>query len=579
MNFKFSQNPTLQPTQSLLSPPAAKGFPRLIASISVGKKITLGYAVALGIAALGTIVGMTIAQWYQQQAHTMSKHEHEAGVFLTNLESEILQIRFHHHKLTLVLEEPQEYQKEYADLLAHQNKIKLMLRDWEEESNQDQADWKPIMRGYIPVLKEYLKQGENLFKNIDINTITDSQRDQIKTLYLELANSQNARQVDKITDKISDLSVQEFEDEMNSKKNLQQAEAVQRKILISSLILSFLAGGILAHYITRAITLPIKSVTEVAKKVTQEENFEEKAPITTSDEIGILADSLNQMIAKVKQLLEEQKAATTAQLLQNEKMASLGRMVAGIAHEINNPVNFIYANLSPAGDYIEDLLKLIEIYNQEIPSPPAAVRDYAEEIDIEFLKEDLPKLLKSMNVGAARVREIILSLKNFSRLDEAQPAEVDIHECLKSTLLILNNRLKQGIMVVCNYDENLPTIEGYSGFLSQVFINLISNAIEALTENPHLEHRQIIITTEKINTGWVQVQIADNGSGISPENLSQIFNEFFTTKPVGMGTGLGLTISYQIITQKHGGKISCHSELGKGTTFTINLPVKLLPIF
>ncbi|HEY9811517.1 MAG TPA: ATP-binding protein [Halomicronema sp.] len=574
MNFKFSQKPISNLIKSFLPSSAKNRFLGLIASLSVGQKITFGYAVALSIAALGTTIGITIAQWYQEQSHIKATNEHEAGIFLVSLEAQLLQIRSHHQRLALTLNEPQEYQRQYQYLLSHQNKLQLILDKLKGERHSEDSEWKPIIKSYIPIIKNYLNQGEIILKKIDNSSKEPLTIAAIQKEYSKFNIGENAEKIDHIIHEISNFSVQEFKEEMQAEKNLQQAEAVQKQILISSLVLSIIIGAILAYHITRAIVLPIKAVTEVAKKVTAEANFEEKAPITTDDEIGSLADSLNQLIAKVKQLLDEQKAATTSLLLQNEKMASLGRMVAGIAHEINNPVNFIYANLSPANQYIQDLLELLETYNKEVPSPPLAVRNYAEEIDIEFIKEDLPKLIKSMDVGAARVREIILSLKNFSRLDEAQPGEVDLNECLRSTLLILNNRLKKGINLVCNYDGNLSHIEGYSGFLSQVFMNIISNAIEAVEENKNSEKKQIIISTKTIENHWVEVQISDNGTGISPENLSKIFNEFFTTKPLGIGTGLGLTISYQIITQKHGGKISCQSELNKGTTFTIKLPVK-----
>ncbi|XGV97198.1 MAG: sensor histidine kinase [Leptolyngbya sp. BL-A-14] len=275
---------------------------------------------------------------------------------------------------------------------------------------------------------------------------------------------------------------------------------------------------------------------------------------------------------ELERLLIEQKETTTQQLMQSEKMSSLGQMVAGVAHEINNPVNFIYGNLSHVKDYLNDILELIHTYELEVPQLPIAVQQKAMEIDFPFLKEDLPVLLQSMQVGAERVRQIVLSLRNFSRLDESDTHPVNVHACLDSTLLILNNRIKQGITVARNYG-NLPEIEGYSGPLYQVFMNILSNAIDALNEHEQ-SAKAITITTERLNSDYVSIRFADNGPGVAIEHQARLFEPFFTTKPVGVGTGLGLSISYQIICEKHGGQLSCSSVPGERTEFSITLPIK-----
>ncbi|PPT10077.1 Circadian input kinase A [Geitlerinema sp. FC II] len=280
---------------------------------------------------------------------------------------------------------------------------------------------------------------------------------------------------------------------------------------------------------------------------------------------------------------------TQSQLIQTEKMSSLGQLVAGIAHEINNPVNFIYGNLTHADTYTRDLLDLVELYHREYQTPTPAIAAREDEIELEFLVEDLPKILSSMKVGADRIRKIILSLRNFSRLDEAEIKDVDVRDGIQSTLTILQYRLKAksdrpAIEVVCDYHET-PRIECYSGPLNQVFMNLLTNAIDALEEkmalarqtgqNAAIEPPKICIHTEKFGTNQIRIRISDNGLGISQDASQRLFDPFFTTKPVGKGTGLGLAISYQIVTEKHGGSIYCNSELGKGTTFSIELPVRL----
>ncbi|QZZ23309.1 sensor histidine kinase [Leptothermofonsia sichuanensis E412] len=291
---------------------------------------------------------------------------------------------------------------------------------------------------------------------------------------------------------------------------------------------------------------------------------------------------------ELEKTLQELRQAQT-QLVQSEKMSSLGQLVAGVAHEINNPVNFIHGNIHHANQYAQDLLKLLEIYQQHYPSPAPAVQELADEIDLEFLKDDLPKLLSSMKVGADRIREIVQSLRAFSRLDEAEVKDVDIHEGIDSTLMILQNRLKAkpdhpAISVIKAYG-NLPRVECYAGQLNQVFMNILSNAIDALDEqmktsvsdaidNGLKESPMIKIQTEQIDQDYILIRIADNGPGMSEGIQKRLFDPFFTTKPVGKGTGMGMSISHQIITERHKGTLQCISAPGQGTEFMIQIPIR-----
>ncbi|MGK7923906.1 MAG: GAF domain-containing protein [Spirulina sp.] len=274
---------------------------------------------------------------------------------------------------------------------------------------------------------------------------------------------------------------------------------------------------------------------------------------------------------------------TQTQLIQTEKMSSLGQMIAGIAHEINNPVNFISGNLSYSNDYVQEILELLELYQKNYPHPSEDIREFAEAIDLGFILEDLPKTLSSMQVGAERIRNIVLSLKNFSRLDQAEMKAVDIHEGIDNTLLILQHRLKaKGSRPEIRVDKqygDLPEVECYAGQLNQVFMNILSNGIDALVEAspPH----SLTITTElemgnedsDKTDGNAVIRIKDNGPGMEKETHAHIFDPFFTTKPVGKGTGLGLAISYDIIVKKHRGRLSCHSAIGAGTEFCISIPI------
>ena len=298
------------------------------------------------------------------------------------------------------------------------------------------------------------------------------------------------------------------------------------------------------------------------------------------------------------QLALSELQQTQTLLIQSEKMSSLGQLVAGVAHEINNPVNFVCGNLVHANQYAQDLLNLLQLYAKHYPQPVPEIEEEAEAIDLDFLTSDFPKTLSSMQIGADRIQQIVQSLRTFSRIDEPQMKAVDIHEGIDSTLLILHSRLKSrgvntGIAVLKEYGD-LPSVECYAGLLNQVFMNLISNAIDALEEaearrdkgvqemafhSPLLVSSPAVlpcirIRTDVLDNGKASIRISDNGPGMSEEIRTKIFEPFFTTKPTGKGTGLGLSISYQIIVERHGGVLKCNSAPEQGTEFVIEIPIR-----
>lgn len=303
------------------------------------------------------------------------------------------------------------------------------------------------------------------------------------------------------------------------------------------------------------------------------------------------AELLEQMRAQKEELARtlDTLQKSQAHLIQSEKMVGLGQLVAGVAHEINNPINFIAGNLVPAQQYIQDLLYLLSLYQQEHATPSLTLQAAIEDADLPFLVEDLPKTLASMTLGTERICKIVSSLRNFSRLDQADVKPVDIHEGIESTLLILHHRLKGGadhppIQIIKQYGD-LPLVECYPARLNQVFMNLLSNSIDALQEawrdarptsgrmlaGDRLPH--ICITTELLPSQWVRISIADNGKGIPADAQARLFDPFFTTKEPGKGTGLGLSISYQIVRETHGGEIYCQSHPNAGTEFVIEVPI------
>ncbi len=385
-----------------------------------------------------------------------------------------------------------------------------------------------------------------------------------------------------------------------------------RFVLNVGLIALLLEILLLFSVLYKQVTIPLNKLLIATARVS-EGNFDIDLNTKLPNELGHLATSFTSMASQLHEsfmLLEKSNEElevrvqhrtaelsqvlldlqqTQSQLIQTEKMSSLGQLVAGVAHEINNPVSFIHGNLTHVDSYTHDLLQLIDLYQQQYPYSTATIQTVVKAIDLEFLKQDFPKLLSSMKVGTERIQKIVQSLRNFSRLDEAEFKAVDVHEGIESTLLILQNRLKaqpnlEGIEVIKDYGQ-LPLVECYPGQLNQVFMNLLSNAIDALeastfNQQPSINHKlqqktnpAICIVTQVLADNTISIHISDNGSGMDETVQAKLFDPFFTTKPVGKGTGLGLSISYQIVVGNHNGKLYCHSALRQGTEFVIEIPV------
>ncbi|HBR00856.1 MAG TPA: hypothetical protein DD761_20485 [Cyanobacteria bacterium UBA11691] len=495
-----------------------------------------------------------------------------------------------------------EYRFDYT---AHYRKSKASLENLQSRSyllsQSQQESLNDIIEGFtgIEVIIE--------------NTVEIIESDRYREdLYIYQSKAEPiAKEMLIILNYIVETQKQQFRSELTS--GVSNLNSAQLQTLIGSLLILIL-GLIMTLILQRKISDPIQRLTEVTNSVISG-NLEVKASVESGDEIGILAQTFNEMTDSLKlsldtlemynknleSLVEERTEElrvkntelqltlhnlkqTQSHLIQAEKMSSLGQMVAGIAHEINNPISFIQCNLSPLITYCQDLLDLVQSYRDFYPDD-MNISKKIEEIDLEYIEEDLPKLVESMEMGANRIHDIVLSLKNFSRIDQANLKETDIHEGVESTLLILQHRLKsasnQGRIIQINKEYgDLPLVECYPGELNQVLMNILANGIDVLESrvegengNADLEDGVLTIHTEyQEETDRISIQIQDNGPGIDAETAKKIFDPFFTTKPVGEGTGLGLSISYKIITEHHQGMLKCYSELGQGARFEIEIP-------
>jgi len=548
--------------------------------LRIGQKISYGYALAIGIAILGTAAGQKLGDYFRKQALVQVNVAQQQQQLLQNLQNAVFEARSHAARLPTVLGNSVWLQYEQDRFLWKINEAKILISEIEffARQNPDQlateeAEFQATLKKsarvidyYAQLIKLQLKEAE--VWNLQPNSIESAQLQMLRN-----SSGQEAIVLDNFAQSLTELiSAVEIYKQQGAEA-LEEAEGLRNRIILGSMLISALIAVALADKTSRAIAQPIETVTNVAQQVARESNFNLQVPVTTQDEIGVLAVSFNQLIQRVSEYTQELKQ-TQSQLIQTEKMSSLGQMVAGIAHEINNPVNFIGGNIDYANKYIQDLTDLVTLYQEYYPNPPDAILERIEDIELEFLREDLPKTLSSMKMGADRIREIVVSMRNFSRSDDGNMKSADIHEGIDSTLVILNHRLKQGIQVIKQYGK-LPAVECSPAQLNQVFMNVIGNAIDALEEVKKGDKGYsptIWISTEVTADNTVTLKIRDNGPGIAAGCAQQIFDPFFTTKSIGKGTGLGLAISYQIVA-KHHGKIEVNSQIGQGTEFVITLPV------
>ncbi len=610
----------------------AARFQSWLSSLSISEKISFGYAITLGIAFAGTTLGIIIGESYQQHSQKLIEDALEETELLHELKTDLLEAKNLQQGLFFLLDKPEIFRQHYQLFLQETTDMELVWKKLKdsydeaevEETSAEREAFEKIQHDFDSVILANFHKAEKIYQPFNQQNITTEQNTNLRKIIIDYHISDLSIKVTEIVEKIDKAAYVIDEEVEEAKEAVTHFAKIRLTIIFISIAISIVLAILITIYMIKTLIYPLQAVTKVAEQVSQESNLELQVPVTTSDEVGTLARAFNQMIQRIKELLIEQQTAqealktysqtleekvqkrteelneknlflqktldevqrTKVQMIQSEKMSSLGQLVAGVAHEINNPVSFIYGNLSHASEYTQDLLKLVEIFQEVYPQPEDKIQKQMKAMDLEYIKEDFPQIINSMTFGAERIREIVKSLRNFSRTDEAEYKEADIHQGIDGTLMILRHRLKasaehQEITVTKEYGK-IPLVTCYPGKLNQVFMNILSNAIDALEEYNQsrtkeeikINPNEIKIYTQIINNNWVRVGIKDNGVGI-PQNIrSKLFDPFFTTKAVGKGTGLGLSISYQIIVEKHGGRLFCHSEPGLGTEFTIEIPIR-----
>lgn len=588
-------------------PPSVSGISRWFNNLQLQYKIGWSFGLAISVAIIGVTTSLVVAESYLVEARADIEDSETEYRMLHDLKVNLLRMHLHQKGAILTLNDLPQWTEVHATFLEDREKFRAAWYSYKDKQGvvygntiYDKRE-RELIAALTVSYSVFAKDLDSLIEKLsqaELVRLSDAER---RALQIELTrfNNQALRQ-----DAYRFLSlVQELTDNANiqlkqAKATFDKAAIFRLQVIIVSSLTSLIIAVVLLFLLSRAISFSVKNAAATAEQVIETSNFDLQVPVTSSDEVGKLSAVLNRLITQVKQLLkqEQEKAeslkkalweiqSTQSVLLQSEKMSALGQMVAGVAHEINNPVSFIHGNLEHIENYLQDFIHALQLYQQYSPGLPKSVLEEFQKLEVDFLIKDSADILRSMKLGTKRICEIVLSLRNFSRLDEAEIKLVDIHEGIDSTLVILAHRLKANsqrpeIEVIKNYGR-LPKVECYAGQINQVFMNILSNAIDAFEEvNQNLTYQeiqanpnQICIYTEVRENDQVKICIKDNGPGIPEHIIDKLFNPFFTTKAVGKGTGLGLSISYRVVTEKHQGTLQCQSQLGQGTEFMIQIPI------
>ncbi|MEM9771875.1 MAG: ATP-binding protein [Cyanobacteria bacterium P01_D01_bin.73] len=590
----------------------------------IAYKIALGYALSIGIAVVGVSAGLIVGALREDEALIQRDitAQNAEWIFRLSNESSPLALLYPQQLLNASEQWGQLHYRvaqsmdDIAKLRSSVSGLEAFIKENSSSPGVDQG--LSVTRPMRLFLDEYELWIEPMWQALGSSSGADSFESQLAkdriVLLRDEMNTPRAKelqeQLQRMSSQLSQLKETAVFLEQAALEDFQAARHFRIWIVIASLAGATALAAICATSVSRAIAHPIGQLTAQTRRITDEQNFELRVSVKTEDETAQLAASIDQLVRWAGQYTQDLKTAqetleqrverrtrelraAQAQMIQSEKMSSLGQLVAGVAHEINNPVGFIYSNVNHATEYVGDLLDVINLYRSEYEETEV-ITAKLKEVDLPFLEEDVTKLLESMKVGAERIKQIVLSLRTFARLDESELKLADLHKGLDSTLTILGHRFKgsgdrPAIEIIRDYGD-LPLVNCYAGQLNQVFMNIIINAIDAFEgsiaagKNPNLSDSkelgnsafqpQLTIHTHSDGDRCL-ISISDNGPGIAPSVRHQLFDPFVTTKEVGKGTGMGLAVSYQIVADRHHGKLSCVSTPGQGTAFIIEVPINV----
>ncbi|MGF1673209.1 MAG: sensor histidine kinase [Rivularia sp. (in: cyanobacteria)] len=572
--------------------------------LQVGQKIGLGYGLAVVVAVLGTTIGFLIGDSHHKEALEREERYLNAYTLVNNLQNKALLIRLELLEMPIILNQPKLVQQQYVYLSQHKTEFKYIwlkfkssfnsTKEEEEEEEEEEnvisqkASSREFFQTYEQFPELYLQQVERLIKDLKLQDIKASNINSIKAELDTFNNTALSREIEEFARDSLTLSQEMYEEYEKAETEFAVAQKLRLQIFLASAIFSFIVAILLAILTSRAISRPLKAVTNVAQNVTEKNNFELLAPVTTQDEIGTLANSFNQMIKRVKELLleKEQRAeelqqtneklkTTQKQMIAQEKLASLGSLTAGIAHEIRNPLNFVnnFAQLSV--ELTEELL--LEI-NEQIEKLDSEVAESITDT-IDILQTNVSKI----EHHGKRAEKIVANMLLHARSSEQQNWEnQNLNELLDEAVNLAYHGMRAkdtsfNVIFDNNYDQNIDEITIVPQDISRAFLNIISNACYAVQQKQQQLDTEfapaIKIITKNLGEK-IEIRIRDNGLGMTPEVRDRIFEHFFTTKPTGEGTGLGLSLTYDIITQQHQGTLEVESQPGDYAEFIMTLPNK-----
>ena len=608
MSLYFISNKKI-PTGLQQQPDTKKWQPRILSKhFSITRKLFAAYSITFLLVVGGMTAGFEQGRRIEHEAIAIHTEADEDIDTITALHDNLLNFFFLKQRFTNLSTPKQEDFVELQDAyesLRQQWRVFLAsdeLLGGDDDDDDDVTDTEAALgREFMEEHADDFERYLNLWHVSLIAAEKPASFTHLQRRLKEIGTDFSFFEVDGFLQQLHLLCKAAEEEQAEAAELVELAARRQFQITVSSIAISGVIGLGLIYYISNILMSPLKVMTRNTREAIENQDFDLKIDLESQDEIGVLAETFNTYSDFVKNLLVESDSSNKklekalvelksaqSQIIQSEKMSSLGQLVAGVAHEINNPVSFVHGNMFHLETHTRDLLQIPAIYKEHYPETPPEIAEFLEEIDVDFVQEDLPKIIASMRLGTERITEIVLALRNFSRLDNASLQPTDIHSDLANTLMILHHRLvprheRPEIIVTKDYGE-LPALSCYPGLLNQVFMNLLVNALDALDEKLAQQTKedkiqdppQITISTSLVQRGrWVRVAIADNGLGIPEKLRRKVFEPFFTTKPIGKGTGMGLSISYQLITEKHSGHLKSVSTRGKGTEMIVEIPLGL----